>query len=299
MTKKLHPRNIHDKGYDFKALTIGHPPLKDFVKENQYGDLSINYSSADAILCLNQALLSLHYQVTNWSLPKGNLCPPIPGRADYIHYLADLINENENTLVGPKVKGLDIGTGASCIYPILGNSIYGWKFVASDINSDSVNHANFILKDNPKLKKNIKVRFQKNSNYIFKDLIKSDEKFTFTMCNPPFYSSQEEANKARSQKLKNLNANKAKKGHKANAKANFGGLQNELWCEGGELIFIKNMIKESVEFKEQCTWFTTLVSNKDNIEILEMELVKAGAAQVEIIEMINGSKIAHILAWKF
>lgn len=30
-----------------------------------------------------------------------------------------------------EIKGFDIGTGANCIYPLLGASILGWKFVGS------------------------------------------------------------------------------------------------------------------------------------------------------------------------
>lgn len=301
MTKKLHPRNIHNKSYDFKVLIKSHPSLAPFVKENQYGELSINFSGEEAVLNLNQALLSHFYDVAKWSVPKGNLVPPIPGRVDYLHYIADLLAEdNQGKIpVGPKIKGLDIGTGATCIYPILGNSIYGWKFVGSDINSESINHSNQILRDNPKLKKNIKLRFQKDSGSIFNGLIKSDEKFDFTMCNPPFYSSKEEADEARAKKIKNLNINKAKKGHKQTARSNFGGQHNELWCEGGEKAFISQMIKESVEFKDQCKWFTSLVSHKENLEELEQYLVKHKAQKSRVIEMIHGQKIAHILVWRF
>ena len=28
--------------------------------------------------------------------PNENLCPPIPGRADYIHHIADLLSINNN-----------------------------------------------------------------------------------------------------------------------------------------------------------------------------------------------------------
>ncbi|MFG1503768.1 23S rRNA (adenine(1618)-N(6))-methyltransferase RlmF [Halobacteriovorax sp. ZH5_bin.2] len=300
-TKELHQRNLHNKGYDFKALIESFPSLANFVKENQYGNQSVNFSDAGAVLCLNQALLAHYYKVEHWSVPQGNLVPPIPGRVDYIHYIADLLaQENKGKIpVGPKIKGLDIGTGTSCIYPILGNSIYGWKFVGSDSSSQAINHANSMLKSNASLKKNIKARFQKSPNHIFIDLIKNDEKFDFTMCNPPFYSSQEEADKERATKLKNLNANKVKKGHKPSAKSNFGGVKNELWCEGGERAFVTNMIQESVEFKDQCRWFTTLISQKENLLELEKELKKQRVSDSRLIEMNHGNKIAHILAWRF
>lgn len=301
MTKKLHPRNIHNKSYDLKALVISYPKLSAFVKENQYGELSVNFSDSKAVLCLNQALMAHHYDFENWTVPEGNLIPPIPGRVDYLHYMADLLSEDNGGVlpVGPKNKVLDIGTGASCIYPILGNSIYGWKFVATDINSDSINHSNTLIKANTKLKKNIKNRFQKDANSVFRGMIKSDEKFVFSMCNPPFYASKEEAQEKRNQKLNNLNRNREKKGHSPSAKNNFAGLNNELWCEGGELAFLKNMIIESVEFKNQCGWFSSLVSNKSNFEELNNTLDEQKVRESRVIEMIHGNKIVHILAWRF
>lgn len=300
--KGLHPSNIHNEAYDYKSLIKSYPQLENFVTLNQYGSLSIDYSDSQAVLSLNQALMTHHYNVKDFLVPKGHLCPPIPGRADYIHYIADLLSEDfEGDIpVGPKIKGLDIGCGTSCVYPILGNSIYGWKFVASDISSDAINNANKILKSNPKLKKNIKLRFQESSESIFEDLIKAQEFFEFTMCNPPFYSSLDEANKASDKKMRSLNLNKEKKGHKkTNASSNFGGIKAELWCDGGELSFIRNMISQSEEVKDQCRWFTTLVSKKENLEKLQNNLKDLNVKESKVIQMNHGQKISHILVWCF
>ena len=268
--KGLHPRNIHNQAYDFNVLIKAHTNLSSFVTKNQYESLSIDFSDASAVLSLNQAILSHHYKVKDWTVPKGHLCPPIPGRADYIHYIADILagGFDGNIPTGTNIKGLDIGTGTSCIYPILGSSIYGWKFIGSDISSNAINHANKILTSNPALKKKIKLRFQESRDNIFDGLIKAGEEFDFTMCNPPFYSSLEEANKVSTRKVNNLNTNRNKKGHvfiKKSHQSNFGGSDGELWCEGGEVQFIKRMIAQSVQVKDQCRWFTTLVSNKNHL----------------------------------
>jgi len=292
--KGLHPRNIHNESYPFGKLIKTHPELAPFVKKNQYDILSVDFSDARAVLNLNQALISYYYQVNDWSVPKGHLCPPIPSRANYIHYIADLLAEELNgpLPVGTKIKGLDIGTGMSCIYPLLGNSIYGWKFVGTDINSNSINHAKKILNSNPSLKKNIKLRFQKSKKHIFKDLFSPDEKFDFTMCNPPFFSSEKEALKANQRKNNNLGLSK-------NKPANFGGKDAELWCPGGETEFITNMIKESVNVKNQCRWFSTLVSQKANLTNFYQLLKTIGGLEIKTIEMNQGQKISHILAWSF
>jgi 23S rRNA (adenine1618-N6)-methyltransferase len=302
--KGLHPRNVHNDKYDFDALIKDHPPLASFVKKNKYDALGVDFSDPDAVLNLNQALMGHHYQVKNWSVPKGHLCPPIPSRANYIHYIADILSEEfeGNIPVGTKVKGLDIGTGTSCIYPILGNSIYGWKFVGSDISSDAINHGNLVLKSNSTLKKNIKLRYQEDANNIFEDIIKFEESFDFAMCNPPFHASLEEANSASARKVRNLNINKEKKGHEPiskSATSNFGGIKAELWCPGGEVAFIKKMIEQSVSVKDQCRWFTTLVSNKTHLEEFDELLKKLRPAEVRTIEMHQGKKVSHVLAWRF
>jgi 23S rRNA (adenine1618-N6)-methyltransferase len=302
--KAFHPRSIHNDKYNFDELVAAHPELAPFLQKNKYDDMAVDFSDANAVLTLNQALLSHHYKVKSWSIPKGHLCPPIPGRADYLHYIADLLSESNEGIppVGTKVKGLDIGTGVGCIYPILGNSIYGWKFVGTDINTDAINNSKNILGFNQTLKKNIKTRFQKSANHIFKDIIKHDEKFEFTMCNPPFYASLEEANNASDRKVKQLKVNKEKKGHtKAKIKktSNFGGKNAELWCPGGEVSFIKKMIEESLAVKNQCRWFSTLVSNKDHLVQFDELLLKHKRAETRIIKMHHGQKISHILAWRF
>jgi 23S rRNA (adenine1618-N6)-methyltransferase len=303
MTKEMHKRNIHNEKYDYTILAKEFPSLRPFVSENQYGDLSVDFSDASAVLSLNQAILSHHYKVKGWTIPIGNLCPPIPGRVDYLHYIADLLDK-ENPPVGTKIKGLDIGTGTGCIYPILGNSVYGWKFVATDIDSESINHCKKILDSNPILKKNIKLRFQNSADDIFINIIKADEKFDFTMCNPPFHASYEEAQDASYYKVKNLNINKEKKGHwqskiSPSKASNFGGRDNELWCQGGESVFIRKMIEQSVEVKDQCRWFTTLVSNRDHLLEFNQQLENLNCPEVRTIKMRHGQKIVNILAWKF
>ena len=132
----LHPRNLHQGRYNLEALSDTLPQLKEFLFVNQYGNLTLDFANPEAVKSLNQALLKHFYQVEFWDIPEGFLCPPIPGRADYIHFLADLLSQGKDgkSPIGNKIKVLDIGTGANLIYPILGNSIYGWSFVGSELN---------------------------------------------------------------------------------------------------------------------------------------------------------------------
>lgn len=292
----LHPRNLHRSRYDFKQLTAVCSELKTFVFTNEHNVESIDFSNPKAVKCLNKALLINHYDIKNWNIPSNYLCPPIPGRADYIHYIADLLAESNNGEIptGMEIAGLDIGTGANCIYPIIGNAIYEWSFVGTDIDEKSLENCAQIIESNPQLIDAISLQLQLESRFIFKNIITSEDRFAFTICNPPFHKSAEEANEGSLRKVSNLKGKK-----QTNAVLNFGGQNNELWCEGGELGFITQMIYESARYPMQCLWFTTLVSKQSHLKSLHKTLNKVNAAQIRTIEMSQGQKISRILAWSF
>lgn len=238
----LHPRNRHRERYNFRQLVASCPELGQFVKLNDYNDQSIDFFNPLAVKTLNKALLKFFYGIDNWDIPANYLCPPIPGRADYIHYMADLLGSVNSHVqgeipTGSKIKCLDIGVGANCVYPIIGVKEYGWSFVGSDIDLVSIKNASDIIETNSTLKGNVELRMQKNSNNIFKGIIAKNEHFDLTICNPPFHSSLAEAHGVAVRKLQNLKGKKI-----SNPVLNFGGQSNELWCAGGEEKFIKEMI---------------------------------------------------------
>jgi len=288
---RLHPNNRHHGRYDFSELCVKTPELKRFLKPNPSGDQTIDFADAQAVLCLNKALLAKYYGVQFWDLPEGSLCPPIPGRADYIHYLAELIEKPDTD---HKTRILDIGTGANLIYPIIGSQSYGWTFLASDIDATSISSAKLIAESNSNLKKKVRVIQQLNNKHFFKGVIAENDYFEATMCNPPFHSSAQEAQAGSDRKWRNLNGNQPQK-----AQLNFGGKQNELWCDGGERAFVKGMIQESLEFQNQVSWFTSLISKEENLTPLKQLLTKIGAKKVSVINMSQGQKISRILAWSF
>ncbi len=126
----LHPRNLHRNRYDFELLISNCPELKQYIGINKHQIETIDFSNPKAVKVLNKALLKTYYHIDFWSIPANYLCPPIPGRADYIHYIADLLAASNNGTIPTEssILGLDIGTGANLIYPILGNAIYNWSF---------------------------------------------------------------------------------------------------------------------------------------------------------------------------
>ena len=294
----LHPRNLHRSQYDFKKLISNCSELKAFVSINKHGIETIDFSNPIAVKTLNKALLQTYYDLEFWNIPKNFLCPPIPGRADYIHYLADLLAQtnNGNIPTGNSVLGLDIGTGANLIYPILGYSIYNWSFVGTDIDKMAIQNCSKIIEANPKLIEVISLQQQTESRFIFKNIITPEDRFTFTMCNPPFHASAEEANKSTVRKVSNLNPKEKKT---SNPVLNFGGQNAELWCNGGEIGFVTQMIYESAKYASQCLWFTTLVSKKENLSSIYKILKKVNAISVQTIEMSQGQKNSRIVAWSF
>lgn len=292
----LHPRNKHRSRYDFPELIKSLPELRPFVAINPYGDESIDFSDPVAVKLLNKALLKHFYQIEHWDIPEGYLCPPIPGRADYIHYLADLLASVNGGVVptGKNIKGLDIGLGANCIYPIIGHQEYGWTFAGSDVDTYAVKSAKNITSINPSLAAAVFPRLQSNKNHIFKGVVKPGETFDFTLCNPPFHASAEEAQAGSQRKLRNLGKQKGK-----TTVLNFGGQQAELWCEGGEVGFIRKMIEESATLGKQCFWFTTLVSKSMNVPFIYGSLERQRPIEIRTIEMAQGQKISRFIAWTF
>jgi 23S rRNA (adenine1618-N6)-methyltransferase len=292
----LHPRNPHRFRYDFEQLIRSCKDLKSFVFINKYDSQTIDFANPKAVKMLNKAILTHFYGISYWDIPDNYLCPPIPGRADYIHYIADLLASNNRGIIpiGKSIKVLDIGVGANCVYPIIGTSAYNWHFVGSDIDPKAVQSAEKIVAQNESLSGKVEIRIQTSSNHIFKGIILPDEVFDVSICNPPFHASLEEANAGTQRKIKNLTGNISK-----NSTLNFGGQNAELWCEGGEEKFVLKMIQESATIPKKCVWFTSLISKKEHLPNIYKALKTAKALDVQTIDMAQGQKVSRIVAWTF
>jgi len=293
---RLHSRNKHRERYDFKQLIESCPELKPYVKLNIYDDESVDFFDPDAVKMLNTALLKHYYEIEKWEIPQNYLIPPIPGRADYIHHIADVLSSKNfgNIPRGEHIKCLDIGVGANCIYPIIGNKEYGWTFVGTEIDPTAIESANNIVASNPSLQGKIEFRLQSNPKDTFFGVIQKEERFELAICNPPFHSSAEEAKASSLRKLSNLTHERVNQ-----TSLNFGGQSHELWCDGGEEKFVKNMVRESNHFADSFFWFSTLISKQSNLKNAYAALKKEGATEVKTIPMGQGNKSSRILAWTF
>lgn len=288
----LHPRNRHHSRYDLDALCAVNPSLRAFITRNPNGEETVNFADPQAVKALNKALLAHFYGVREWDIPDGFLCPPVPGRADYLHHLADLLAESDNGAIPAQASVLDIGTGANCIYPLIGAHQYGWRFTGSEVNAEAFASAQAIIAANPGLTRAVRLRRQKDTAAILTGIIHKNESYDAVICNPPFHDSAQSAQANSERKRRNL-------GQSVTDAANFGGQQQELWCEGGEVAFIKTMIAESKQFARQVLWFTSLVSRGDNLPELYRALTQVGAVKVVKKEMAQGQKQSRFIAWSF
>lgn len=299
----LHPRNRHRGRYDFALLIAACPALARFVVPNPHGDRSIDFANPHAVRALNRALLQQVYGVSGWDVPTDYLCPPIPGRADYLHGIADLLAADNAEAVdriprGAGLRGLDVGVGANGVYPLIGHSEYGWSFVGTDIDPVALASLQRILDANPRFKACIELRLQPAPENIFNGMLQGKEVFDFTLCNPPFHASLDEAQEGSARKWHNLR--KASTGKPdAAPRRNFGGQGAELWYPGGEAAFVRQMIVESVAFPNVCLWFTTLVSKAASLPAVQVALRQAGVQEWKVLDMAQGQKKSRAVAWTF
>mgnify|MGYP000344930306 CR=1 FL=1 len=290
---RLHPESRFHGRYDLKKLQEVCPELSEFVFVNDYDSETINFHDPKAVKMLNKALLAHHYGVKNWDIPENYLCPPIPGRADYIYHIAEFLSANNYRKI-PKTTCLDIGVGSSCIFPIIGVNEYDWDFIGTDVDPDALESAQNILDKNSTLKSKVELRFQDNSNSIFEGILKEGDRVDLTICNPPFHGSAQEARASSRKKIRNLThyTNKDKT-------LNFGGQPNELWTEGGEVAFIQNMIRESKKVSGKCYIFSTLVSKKDHLFEIKQTLEEEKVFYHRTVNMGQGNKWSRLLLWTF
>jgi 23S rRNA (adenine1618-N6)-methyltransferase len=270
--------------------------LAPFVAVNAYGNASIDFSDPAAVKALNQALLRVDYGFEAWDIPPGYLCPPIPGRADYLHHLADLLRDGDEGELprGPGTVILDIGVGANGIYPILGTRDYDWSFVGTETDPVALQHAQGLVRADATLAARLKLRRQRSALAMFRGVIAPGETFAACICNPPFHASAEAAAAGTRRKVRNLGGRR-----EASPVLNFGGKNTELWCPGGELAFVRRLIAESVSLPSLCRWFTILVSKGAHLPAISRALAEARVTESRVLPMAQGQKQSRIVAWRF
>eukprot|EP00752_Nemacystus_decipiens_P014801 g13176.t2 len=191
-------------------------------------------------------------------------------------------------------RGIDVGTGASCIYPLLGAKVAGWSFLATEIDGVSAEWAEKNVRSNG-LQDQITVRLvppasdgnddddddDDTPGPLLTALRDEDGKFDFSMTNPPFFESTEEA------------------GQNPDTATGEMATAGEVACPGGEVAFVRAIIRDSLRLRERVRWYTSMVGKKSNAKRLLRVLREAGVKNTRTTEFFQGRTVRWGLAWSF
>ncbi|XP_075957034.1 RNA N(6)-adenosine-methyltransferase mettl16 [Anarhichas minor] len=283
LNKSMHPRNRYkDKPPDFAYLASKYPDFQEHVHTSLAGRPVVNFKEPQAVRALTCTLLKEDFGLTI-EIPLERLIPTVPLRLNYIHWVEDLIDGQKQ----PR-RGIDIGTGASCIYPLLGATMNGWYFLATEVDDICFDYATKNVEQNnmSDLIKVVKVP-QKT---LLMDALKEETEivFDFCMCNPPFFANQLEA--------KGVNSRNSRRPPPSSV--NTGGV-TEIMAEGGELEFVKRIIHDSLQLKKRLRWYSCMLGKKCSLAPLKEELRKQGVPKVTHTEFCQGRTMRWALAWSF
>ena len=285
--ERMHPRNVYRYNKpNYYKLSLKYPFFADVLQQNsKTGEYFINFKDPLSNVMLTKVLLKNDFDL-DFEHPINRLCPPTTQRLNYLLWIQDLLQ-----CIKPKPNdrhlyhGLDIGVGASCIFPLLGIRIgeqqnEKWTFIASDIDEKSVEFAKKNASING-LKQKIKIIHQKDAKHIFKGIISHSEHLNFSVCNPPFFEHLEEC------------------GHNK-SRSNNATASELVFDEGGEIGFIRLMVAEIEELKlhHRIDWFSSMLGKKSSIKIIKAMLNKKGAFVVTT-EFFQGRQVRWGLAWTF
>lgn len=283
----MHARNRYkDKPPDFAYLASKYPDFKQHIQINLNGRVSLNFKDPEAVRALTCTLLREDFGLSI-DIPLERLIPTVPLRLNYIHWVEDLIGHQDSDQTTLR-RGIDIGTGASCIYPLLGATLNGWYFLATEVDDMCFNYAKKNVEQN-NLSDLIKV-VKVPQKTLLMDALKEESEivYDFCMCNPPFFANQLEA--------KGVNSRNSRRPPPSSV--NTGGI-TEIMAEGGELEFVKRIIHDSLQLKKRLRWYSCMLGKKCSLAPLKEELRVQGVPKVTFTEFCQGRTMRWALAWSF
>lgn len=281
LNKYMHPRNIYKTPPNFEKLAALYPEFSAISNADVTGKVTINFKDPLALRVLTKCLLKSDFNL-DVDIPESRLVPTLPLRLNYILWLEDLLSAIQRN---SDIKGIDIGTGACAIYPLLAAVKNKWHMLGteSDLKSFSKAEENIqrnSLQDLIKLRKN-------DTKSVIKHVFMSpgNEEYDFCMCNPPFYSTLQELCESRSPA-------------RLPPKNGFTGSPQELITEGGELEFCRKLILESKEHRDNILLYTTMVGHKYNLNVLIQDL-KSEGIKFTHTEFCQGRVTRWAVAWTY
>lgn len=284
----MHPRNIYSKSPpDFKILAEKFEYLRRFAKETSSGNFSLNFKDPGALRALTCALLEQDFGL-KLNIPLDRLIPTVPLRLNYILWIEDLLSCLSKVYRHGTVRGFDVGTGASCIYPLLGAKLNGWHFLATEVDESSVSFAEENVKSNG-LESKIRVKQVTHNSFLRVPLQHEEHHaFDFCMCNPPFFVSEFEASHGTTRSEK-----------RPQPAGICTGTQTETVTGGGEVEFVKEMIKDSLILKEQISWYTSMLGKKSSLSLILAYLQDNNVKTITTTEFCQGQTMRWGVGWSF
>lgn len=280
-------RTLYNQELDFRILGKRDGELGGLLK----GESHLDFADPPAVMQLTKTLLKLDFGM-RVELPPDRLCPPVPNRHNYILWLKNLVDSSAPSYAQAyeperQVMGLDIGTGASLIYPLLGCAQRpAWSFIATDVDARSLAYARRNVELN-----NLQSRVRVISRDITAPLVPLDELnvevIDFVMVNPPFYTSEAE--------LVDLAQRKSRPPNGACT-----GAPVEMVCEGGEIGFVRRIIYESLILRTRVQWYTSMLGKQSSLNVLIGILKENGIDNYAVTAFIQGNKTRRwALGWSF
>lgn len=296
LNRMMHPRNPYkDKPPDFGALADKYADFRSHCYVGANGKMLLNFRDSDAVRSLARTLLHNDFGL-DVELPAECLVPRVPQRLNYILWIDDLLTINHIT---ENITGIDIGTGASCIYALLGAKVFGWHFTATDTDSMAVEVASKNVQTND-LGDHIEI-VQVEEDRMIKDVVRSrsDKHFTFCMCNPPFFEQEESEQKfihLAGKAMTNFCSGDPQRPAPHSATV---ARSNELSVCGGEVAFVGRLIDDSIVLQKAVALYTSMVGKKSSLPELKKKLKRCPNVRYAVGTLNQGKTLRWVLAWTF
>ena len=283
----IHERNPYKVPPDFKELAVECPEFRSVLKTELNGKLSLDWKDRDAVRVLTLTLLKRDFGL-DVRIPPGNLVPTLPLRFNYLLWLEDLMAANEGSNLHSDFNcsepfGLDVGVGASCVYPLLAAKHFKWHVLGSDVDPESLASARENVARN-NLEERVELFHQDPEGPVFEEAISRSpsKKLAFTLCNPPFYEGSQ------------TSPVRAPRHEKP------AGKVNEMTTPGGEVALVERMIQESLKLKNSVLFFTCMVGHKGSLkEIKKVFHSLFTNVHFSTTEFCQGRTMRWGVAWSF
>jgi len=263
----------YGKQIDWEALAAKDEEVRKLYTNGK----CLDFSRPEARHVVARVCLELHWNL-KWECPRDRLAPCVPNRVAYLAWLY------EEVLPKRDLRVIDVGTGASCIYPLLGSRMFDWSFVATDIDTEAVKTAKANVKLNPDLNIFV-IKVDPDAPPLTSAKLLCEESssitsFDLSMTNPPFFADEEERDSA----VGGM--------HRPEGRAVC--VRNEEIVQGGEVEFVKRIHSDPCPV----VWKSALLGKKTSQAKLltifnrdpKVLLVKSSSFRL-------GNTVRYLIAW--